>query len=66
MGGSDAIRAASPVALVASKGSLAIFWSNALVGTLTALGVLLLCWPLIALALGRMAASRKPADAFDE
>ena len=52
--------------MIMSKGALSIFWSNALVGTLTALGVLLLCWPLIALALGRMAASRKPADAFDE
>jgi putative tricarboxylic transport membrane protein len=34
-------------ALVGSHGSLAIFWSNPLVGTITALSMLMLFWPLI-------------------
>jgi TctA family transporter len=34
--------------MIMSKGSLAIFWSNPLVTTLTVLGLLLLCWPAIA------------------
>jgi len=52
--------------MIMSKGALSIFWSNALVGTLTGLGVLLLCWPLIASSLRRITASRKPVDTFEE
>jgi putative tricarboxylic transport membrane protein len=39
--------------LIMSKGSMTIFWSNALVGTLMGLGVLLLLWPVVAKAFGR-------------
>jgi putative tricarboxylic transport membrane protein len=35
--------------MLASKGQLGIFWSNALVGTITTLALLMLVWPLIAL-----------------
>jgi TctA family transporter len=52
--------------MIMSKGALSIFWSNALVGTLTGLGVLLLCWPLIAASLRSVTASRKPVDTFEE
>jgi putative tricarboxylic transport membrane protein len=34
--------------MLASKGSLAIFWSNPLVGSITTLAIVLLAWPLIA------------------
>jgi putative tricarboxylic transport membrane protein len=34
--------------MLASKGSLAIFWSNPLVGTITTLAIVLLAWPLVA------------------
>ena len=34
--------------MLASKGGLGIFWSNPLVGTITTLAIVLLCWPLLA------------------
>jgi TctA family transporter len=37
--------------MIMSKGSLAIFWSNGLVGTLATLALLLLLWPVIAASL---------------
>jgi putative tricarboxylic transport membrane protein len=45
--------------MILSKGSLSIFWSNGIAGTLTALGLILACWPLIAGLLGLV---RRPAD----
>jgi len=45
--------------LLASQGSLTIFWSNALVSTIMALGLIALFWPLISNGLARMRA--KPA-----
>jgi putative tricarboxylic transport membrane protein len=39
--------------LLASQGSLTIFWSNWLVGTIMALGLIALFWPLISQALSR-------------
>jgi TctA family transporter len=33
--------------MIMAKGSLAIFWSNALSGTLMTLALLLLLWPLL-------------------
>ncbi len=38
--------------MLLSQGSLAIFWSNPLVGTITGLALLLLCWPLLGAAKG--------------
>jgi putative tricarboxylic transport membrane protein len=40
--------------LLASQGSLGIFWSNALVSTIMALGLIALFWPLISNALTRL------------
>jgi putative tricarboxylic transport membrane protein len=43
--------------LLASQGSLSIFWSNWLVGTIMALGVIALCWSLIQEAWTRVRAT---------
>jgi putative tricarboxylic transport membrane protein len=34
-------------AMLLSQGSLSIFWSNPLVGSIVGLGIVLLCWPMI-------------------
>ncbi|HEX6138110.1 MAG TPA: tripartite tricarboxylate transporter permease [Casimicrobiaceae bacterium] len=52
--------------MIMSKGSLAIFWSNPLVATLAALGVLLICWPMIASVVRRVAPARRPIDALED
>ena len=36
-------------AMLLSQGSLSIFWSNTLVGSIVGLGIVLLCWPVIGL-----------------
>ncbi len=41
-------------AMLASKGSLTIFWSNSLVGSITALALIMLFWPLISLSWSKM------------
>jgi TctA family transporter len=51
--------------MIMAKGSLAIFWSNPLVATLTTLGLLLLCWPSVAGGLHRLM-PRRPVDAFED
>jgi putative tricarboxylic transport membrane protein len=43
-------------AMLLSQGSLGIFWANPLVGTLTTLALLMLFWPLLSGALGRLRA----------
>jgi putative tricarboxylic transport membrane protein len=45
--------------LLASQGSLSIFWANGLVGTIMALGLIALFWPLISNAWTRL----RPAPA---
>ena len=40
-------------AMLLSQGSLSIFWSNALVGSIVSLGLILLCWPFITWAFAR-------------
>jgi putative tricarboxylic transport membrane protein len=40
--------------LLASQGSLSVFWSNGLVSTIMALGVIVLLWPLIQSAWARL------------
>jgi putative tricarboxylic transport membrane protein len=47
--------------MLASKGSLDIFWSNALVASITGLALLMLFWPLI--SLGWRALRGRPAAA---
>src|SRR3712207_1236087 len=39
-------------AMLLSQGSLTIFWSNALVGSIVTLALVMLFWPLISLGLG--------------
>ncbi len=41
-------------AMLLSQGSLAIFWSNWLVGILMGLGVVLACWPMVSWVWGRL------------
>ena len=50
-------------AMLGSQGSLAIFWSNWLVGSIMTLGVILLLWPLFTWALDKRAARRTPVPA---
>jgi putative tricarboxylic transport membrane protein len=51
--------------MLASKGSLDIFWSNPLVASITALALIMLFWPLVALAWRSLRAlqRRHPASA---
>jgi putative tricarboxylic transport membrane protein len=41
-------------AMILSDGSLSIFWSNGLVGTICGLAILMLCWPAISYVLHRL------------
>jgi putative tricarboxylic transport membrane protein len=41
-------------AMLGSQGSLSVFWSNPLVGTISGLAMLMLFWPLISLAIGKL------------
>lgn len=41
-------------AMLLSQGDLSIFWSNALVGSIVGLAMLMLFWPLISLLLGKL------------
>jgi putative tricarboxylic transport membrane protein len=50
----DRAEAAFRQAMLASQGDLAVFFSNALVGSLTGLALFLLFWPLLSLALSRL------------
>ncbi|HEX8164960.1 MAG TPA: tripartite tricarboxylate transporter permease [Beijerinckiaceae bacterium] len=46
-------------AMLVSQGSVAIFWSNPLVGSIVTLALLMLFWPLISRALGRLRPGRQ-------
>jgi putative tricarboxylic transport membrane protein len=46
--------------MLASQGSLSIFWSNWLVGSIMTLGVILLFWPLVNLILDKLRAGNAP------
>jgi putative tricarboxylic transport membrane protein len=50
----DRAEASFRQAMLVSQGDMSIFFSNALVGTLTGLALLLLLWPLISLLLARI------------
>ena len=43
--------------LLASQGSLTIFWSNALLGSIMALGLIAAFWPMIQNGIGRVRAA---------
>jgi putative tricarboxylic transport membrane protein len=48
----DMAEASFRQAMLGSQGSLAVFWSNPLVGTLTTVSLVMLLWPLLGLARG--------------
>jgi TctA family transporter len=48
--------------MIMSKGSLGIFWSNPLVGSLTTIGLALLLWPLITRGVQRLMPGRQSGD----
>ncbi len=55
-------------AMLVSQGDLMIMWSNSLVGTITTLALLLLCWPLISRVLAKIRPPKKsdlPAQPID-
>jgi putative tricarboxylic transport membrane protein len=47
--------------MLLSQGSVSIFWSNGLVGSICALAMLMLFWPLISTVLGRLRRQRPSA-----
>ncbi len=49
-------------AMLLSQGSLSIFWSNGLVGSIVGLGVVLLLWPVAAWARDRMRHRQRSAE----
>ncbi|MDW8469196.1 MAG: tripartite tricarboxylate transporter permease [Burkholderiales bacterium] len=50
----DQAEAAFRQAMIMSQGDLSIFFANALVGTMTALALALLVWPMVSSALARL------------
>jgi putative tricarboxylic transport membrane protein len=60
----DMAEASFRQAMLLSQGSLAIFWSNPLVGSIVALALVMLLWPLWGLA--KRALTRREGGAFGE
>ena len=54
-------------AMLGSQGSLSVFWSNWLVGSITGLALFMLIWPLVSALIGRLGPGRgsrgRPAPA---
>jgi putative tricarboxylic transport membrane protein len=50
----DMAEASFRQAMLSSQGSLAIFWSNPLVGSIVGLAILMLVWPLLSALVGRL------------
>jgi TctA family transporter len=48
--------------MIMSKGTLSIFWSNPLVGTLMTAGLVLLFWPVLTQGIQRFLPARRPHD----
>jgi TctA family transporter len=49
------------LSMIGSGGDMRVFWSNALVGSITTLAIVLLFWPVIAKAVGRIGELVQPA-----
>src|ERR1700731_3034501 len=49
------------LSMIGSGGDMMVFWSNGLVGSITTLAILLLFWPLIDRAFGRLGGLLRPA-----
>ncbi len=54
----DMAEASFRQAMLLSQGSLAIFWSNPLVGSIVTLALVILAWPLVGLAKDKLRATR--------
>jgi putative tricarboxylic transport membrane protein len=52
-------------AMLASQGDVGIMWSNPLVGSITTLALVMLCWPLLGQLLGRLRPARPTAGNAD-
>jgi putative tricarboxylic transport membrane protein len=52
----DKMESAFRQSMIGPSGGLGVFWSNPLVGTITAVALLMLFWPAIAYALRRLSA----------
>ena len=53
-------------AMLVSQGSLSIFWSNPLVGSIVTLALIMLFWPVISLAIGRLRNGRARSPAVPQ
>src|SRR5437588_3619337 len=51
------------LSMIGSGGDLKVFWSNGLVGSITTLAIVLLCWPAIDGLLGSVMRMLRPAKA---
>ena len=51
------------LAMIGSGGDIKVFWSNGLVGSMTTLALLLLFWPVIDWAFGRLRGAGRPTKA---
>jgi putative tricarboxylic transport membrane protein len=51
--------------MIGSGGNVRVFWSNALVGSITTLAIILLFWPVIDKALSQMMRLWRPAISSD-
>jgi putative tricarboxylic transport membrane protein len=49
------------LSMIGSGGDMRVFWSNGLVGSITTLALVLLFWPVIDKAFGRIAGLWRPA-----
>jgi putative tricarboxylic transport membrane protein len=47
--------------MLLSGGSLRIFWSNPLVGSIVTLALVILCWPMVGKVMARMRLHEPPA-----
>jgi putative tricarboxylic transport membrane protein len=58
----DSAETAFRQSMLASNGSLAVFWSNGLVGTIVALALVMLLWPVVSrIVAGLRKGGGKPA-----
>jgi putative tricarboxylic transport membrane protein len=58
----DMAEASFRQSMLLSQGSLSVFWSNPLVGTLTGIALLMLVWPVLSSLVGGLGAGSRRAD----
>jgi putative tricarboxylic transport membrane protein len=58
----DMAEASFRQSMLLSQGSLSVFWSNPLVGTLTGIALLMLVWPVLSSLLGGLSPASRRAD----